>query len=206
MDLFLQCWGGAFYLLNKICFSVGERKNERKKRHFRIAGWVVYLLGVPAWVIILVLKDNWIAASIEAGAIPSMLFGLYNVVTNSRIPNRLFDRVTSFWTYFFILMGTGYSIVEYGGITSFSQYLEIGAMVGFLMGSYLLAKNRIYGWPFFMLMNASMGTLMLIQSKPILAIQQGVSLCFVVYGFFAAKKRNTHKQGGYRGQEPSALE
>jgi hypothetical protein len=35
-------------------------------------------------------------------------------------------------------------------------------------------------------MNGSMGTLMIIQNKPILAIQQAVSLCFVVYGFITA--------------------
>jgi len=199
MDLFLQFWGGAFYLLNKILFSLAERKKKREQRQFRIAGWIVYLLGVPAWVIILILKNNWIAASIEAGAIPSMFFGLYNVITNSRKPNRLFDRITSFFTYFFILLGTGYSIHEYGGITTFSQYLEIGTMIGFLMGSYLLAKNRIAGWPFFMLMNASMGTLMLIQAKPILAVQQGISLCFVVYGFISAKTGNLHLKGENHG-------
>jgi len=61
-------------------------------------------------------------------------------------------------------------------------------MIGFLLGSYLLAKNKTYGWLFFMLMNGSMGTLMIIQNKPILALQQTVSLCFVVYGFITAIK------------------
>jgi hypothetical protein len=42
-----------------------------------------------------------------------------------------------------------------------------------------------------MVMNASMGTLMLLQDKPILTLQQGISLCFVVYGFLiAARQRN----------------
>ena len=48
-----------------------------------------------------------------------------------------------------------------------------------------------------MIMNASMGTLMVIQNKPILAFQQAVSLCFVVYGFITAIKvsrgHNAHK-------------
>jgi|GEM_PF-6964096 len=47
---------------------------------------------------------------------------------------------------------------------------------------------KIAGWLFFMIMNGSMGTLMIIQNKPILAIQQAVSLCFVVYGFMTAIK------------------
>jgi len=96
--------------------------------------------------------------------------------------------VASFFTYAFIIFGTSYSIYDYHGITSISQCLEIGVMIGFLLGSYLLAKNKTYGWLFFMLMNGSMGTLMIIQSKPILAIQQAVSFCFVVYGFIIATK------------------
>ena len=49
---------------------------------------------------------------------------------------------------------------------------KIGVMIGFLLGSYLLAKNKTYGWLFFMIVNASMGTLMIIQNKPILAFQR----------------------------------
>ena len=42
--------------------------------------------------------------------------------------------------------------------------------------------DHIYPW------GSSMGTLMVIQNKPILAFQQAVSLCFVVYGFRTAIK------------------
>ena len=87
------------------------------------------------------------------------------------------------------MLGVGYSIKDYGGITSLSQVLEIGVTVGFLLGSYLLAKNNRFGWLFFMLMNGSMASLMLLQNKPLLAIQQIASLCFVIYGFYASKKR-----------------
>ncbi len=188
MDLILQIWGGSFYLINKICFAFAEGKERNRKRQLKIIGWVIYILGVPAWVIILIIKHDWIAASIEAGGIPTMLFGLFNVYKNSEKPNRFFDMVASFFTYAFIIFGTSYSIYEYYGITSISQFLEIGVMIGFLLGSYLLAKNKTYGWLFFMLMNGSMGTLMIIQSKPILGIQQAVSFCFVVYGFITATK------------------
>jgi len=51
--------------------------------------------------------------------------------------------------------------------------------------------DHIYPW------GSSMGTLMIIQNKPILAFQQAVSLCFVVYGFITAIKvgrgHNAHK-------------
>ena len=188
MDLVLQAWGGGFYLCNKIFFALAEGKAPRAKRRFRIWGWTVYILGVPAWVIILVGKHDWIAASIEAGGIPAMSFGLFNVYRNTAIPNKVFDFIASFATYLFLTLGVCYSLYDYGGITSISQLLELGVTFGFLIGSYLLAKNRLLGWPFFMLMNGSMGALMLIQHKPLLAVQQLVSLSFVVYGFSVALK------------------
>ncbi|CAG9296413.1 hypothetical protein [Celerinatantimonas diazotrophica] len=63
-----------------------------------------------------------------------------------------------------------------------TQVFEIGVMIGFLLGGYLLAKDNINGWFCFSLMNLSMRMLMLIQHKPILAIQQVVSLAFVLFG------------------------
>ena len=186
MDLVLQIWGGLFYLTNKICFALAEGKEKNRKRQLKIIGWTIYILGVPAWVAILIIKHDWIAASIEAGGVPAMLFGLFNVYKNSEKPNGFFDIIASFFSYAFLIFGTSYSLYDYGGITSISQLLEIGVMIGFLLGSYHLAKNKAYGWLFFMIMNGSMGTLMLIQNKPILAIQQAVSLCVVVYGFITA--------------------
>ena len=183
MDIIFQVWGGGFYLLNKIFFALAEGKKENIKRKLKIAGWMVYLLGVPAWVIILISKHDWIAASIETGGVPSMLFGLFNVYQNAESPNKILDIIVSIITYVFLVLGASYSLYDYGGITSASQVLEIGVMIGFLIGSYLLAKNNSYGWLFFMLMNGSMASLMLIQDKPLLSVQQLVSLCFVIYGF-----------------------
>lgn len=186
MDLALQIWGGGFYLTNKIFLALAEGKDESSKRKLRIIGWSVYLLGVPAWVIILIDKHDWIAASIEAGGIPAMLFGLYNVYRHDVKPNNSFDLVTLICTYTFLVCGVCYSLYDYGGLTSGIQILEIGIMIGFLGGSYLLAKKNLYGWIFFMLMNSSTATLMLIQDKPLLAIQQIISLGIVIYGFMAA--------------------
>ena len=188
MDIFLQLWAGLFYLLNKIFFSIAEKQHTQLKRTLRMISWSVYLLGVPAWTIILIGKSNWIAASIQLAGVPAMLLGLYNVINHTQKAKQQWDTLVSLLTYLFIIIGLGYSINEYGGIISLSQFLEIGTMTGFLLGGYLLAKDNHYGWPCFMLMNASMGTLMLIQDKPILAIQQGISLCFVMYGFLSVLK------------------
>ena len=188
MDIALQIWGGSFYLINKILFALAEGKKQKIKRNLKLSGWAIYIFGVPAWVIILLSEQNWIAASIEAGGVPSMFLGLYTVYQESNSPNRLFDKVASFFTYGSIALGVGYSLLDYGGFTSFSQFLEMGVMVGFLLWSYLLAKNNRTGWLFFMIMNGSMATLMLIQHKPLLVLQQIVSLSFVIYGFRASRK------------------
>ena len=105
MDIILQAWGGSFYLLNKIFFALAEGKKQKTKRQLRIAGWLIYILGVPAWVIILVSKYDWIAASIEAGGVPAMLFGLFTVYQNKGIPNKFFDLVASLFTYAFVVFG-----------------------------------------------------------------------------------------------------
>lgn len=186
MDLTLQVWGGGCYLLNKILFAVSEGKKQKIKRVLKLYGWGIYILGVPAWVIILVNKQNWIAASIEAGGVPSMFLGLYTVFKNTDVPNGTFDKIASIFTYGSLTLGVSYSLHENGGISSLSQILEFGVMVGFLLGSYLLAKNSRNGWLFFMLMNGSMASLMFIQSKPLLAMQQLVSLGFVIYGFIVS--------------------
>ena len=123
-----------------------------------------------------------------------MFLGLYTVYQNSKSPNSIFDKVASFFTYGSIALGVSYSLFDNGGITSFSQVLEMGVMVGFLLGSYLLAKNNRTGWLFFMLMNGSMASLMFIQNKPLLTAQQIVSLSFVIYGFRASRKTNSLKK------------
>ncbi len=195
MDILLQAWGGGFYLINKVLFALAEGKSAVVKRQYKLAGWMIYIAGVPAWVIILVSKKDWIAASIEAGGVPAMLFGLLNVYQNREKPNRVLDIIASVFTYSFLILGVSYSAYDHGGIHSLTQLLEIGVMIGFLLGSYLLAKNNLYGWLFFMLMNISMASLMLIQHKPLLTIQQLVSLCFVIYGFTVSYRSSKRKDG-----------
>jgi len=188
MSLVFQIWGGAFYLSNKILFALAQGRGEETKRRLLIAGWTVYILGVPAWIVILVLGRNWIAASIEAGGVPAMLFGLYNVYHRVKTPSRRGDLLAASFTYASLALGVGYSLWERGGLTSLSQFLEIGVMIGFLMGSYLLAKDNPRGWLFFMLMNGSMAALMLMQGNPILSVQQLISLTFVIYGYVTATR------------------
>jgi len=188
MDLFLQIWAGGFYLSNKVLFALSEGRKASIQKKMKAIGWTIYILGVPAWIIILLGKQDWIAASIEAGGIPAMLLGLYNTIQDNKKPNRLFNKVVSVCTYSSLVFGVSFSWYHHGGIHSVSQILEIFVMVGFLLGSYLLAKNNAKGWLFFMMMNIGMAVLMFLQDKNILMVQQLISLCFVVYGYRQATR------------------
>ncbi len=188
MELLLQIWGAGFYLLNKILFTVAETQAAHRKKMIKMGAWIIYILGVPAWVIILVGESNWIAASIEAGGIPAMLLGLYNTYHDNKRPNRLSNSLVLLMTYSAVAFGVIYSLITHGGISAFSQILEMGVMLGFLLGSYYMAKHSLKGWLFFMLMNISMAILMIIQEKPILFIQQFISLSIVAYGYYRVRK------------------
>lgn len=189
MDFLLQLWAASFYLANKAFFSLAESCADHHKRQLKIIGWLFYICGVPPWVVIMVAHNNWIAASIEAGGVPAMMLGLYNVLKGQPSQNRWLNGAVELFTYGFVAFGVGYSFYEYGGIQSLSQLLEMGVMIGFLLGGYWMAKGRMEGWLFFALMNVCMGSLCWIQDKPLLAVQQGVSLLFVIYGFVSAWRK-----------------
>lgn len=187
MDIFLQVWGGVYYLLSKIFLSHAE--GVKNCEQWLVRGWVAYLIGLPAWVIILVLKRNWMAAAIEAGGALAMLLGLVVAMKGFEHAPRLLEKSAKAFAYGLLLAGVAYSLYDFGGITALSQLLEIVVIAGFLIGTYLLAKRNPTGWLWFILMNASMGTLMAVQKKPILAVQQILSLCFVIRGFIRSKRQ-----------------
>lgn len=188
MNISLQIWAAASYLSNKILFAFAENKPEASKRTMKIWGWVVFIIGVPAWVIILISKNDWIAASMEAGGLPSMFLGLYNTIYDKQPAKKLWSHAVSLFTICALIGGIFFSLQHHGGLHSLSQFFEIGVVVGFLIGSYLMAKDNINGWLFFMLMNISAASLMLLHSNFILMVQQLVSLGFVIFGFLQARK------------------
>jgi hypothetical protein len=184
IDLFLQIWGGIGYLLAKILLAFAGGMNNGRKWY--IIGWISYLIGIPAWVILLISKNNWIVAAIELGSIPSMVLGLITAWNRDTQVNKLFDMAVKFFTVFMIISGISYSIYYFYGITTSSQILEILATVGFLLGSYLLAKNNPVGWLLSSLTCVCMGILMLLQDKTLLVFQQGISLVVVILGYIKA--------------------
>jgi hypothetical protein len=192
MELFLQCWGGAGYLFAKI-FIVRAEFLENEK-NCRLIGWIVYLLGLPAWVILLISRQNWIAAAIETAGVPAIVLGIVLTWKQSYIPNKNIDWSIRIFTFLMILLGVTFSIYTFNGIRTFSQLLEIIIIFGYLVSNYLLAKRNPYAWLMFMVGLISMSILMYIQDKPILCVQQLVSLIPVIIGFIKCMKKANEKK------------
>ncbi len=186
LNLLLQVWGGLFYLLNKVFFSRAERSvTEARKRQWRIWSWVVFLVGLPAWATIFVLERNWIAAALEFGGVPSMFMGLVIAIKGKGKGPKWLERIA----LIAIVIGLTYSLYDFGGLTTINQFLELGIVAGFLIGTYLLARQEPTGYLWFIFMNLSCAALMGIQNYPWLMLQQIVSLGFVIDAYRMQKKR-----------------
>jgi len=186
----LQWLGGGFYLLNKIFLSWSEhaklRSDARRARQWRILSWIVYLAGLPPWVIIFVRKHNWIAAALEAGGAPAMTLGLVTAIRGTaKNPPRWLDR----FALLCIPVGFAYSLYDFGELTAVSQWLEIALVLGFLVGTYLLARERASGYLWYVLMHVSCGWLMYRQGFPWLAAQQAASLIFIVDAYAVTRRK-----------------
>jgi hypothetical protein len=181
MDLMLQVLGGGFYLLNKIFLWQSERSRRQGHKdagqRWRIAAWAVYLLGLPPWIIIFIGWRNWIAASVEASGAPSMVLGLVIAIRGVKAePPRWLDH----FALACIPLGFLYSLWDFGGFRTLNQWLETALVVGYLVGTYELAKERARGYLWFVLMHIACGWLMWIQGYPWLLAQQIVSLVFII--------------------------
>jgi hypothetical protein len=186
----LQWLGGAFYLLNKIFLSLSEHAYNHddriRARQWRIVSWLVYLIGLSPWVILFILKHNWIAASVEASGAPAMLLGLVLAWRGST------NKPPSFLNYLAIIcipLGFIYSLYDFGGLNTLNQWLEIGLVLGFLVGTYQLAKERASGYLWYILMHLCCAYLMWVQDYPWLSVQQVVSLVFIVDAYQVTQKR-----------------
>jgi len=70
-----------------------------------------------------------------------------------------------------------------------NQFLELGIAAGFLMGTYMMAKNKAQGYFWLMLGNVSCASLMGIEGYRVLMTQQMVSLIFVTDAYLVRVRR-----------------
>ena len=117
-----------------------------------------------------------------------MLLGLVTALrgTTKNTPRRL-----DLLAIVCIPLGFAYSLYDFGGLNTINQWLEIGLVVGFLVGTYLLAKERASGYLWYVLMHVTCGWLMWIQGYPWLFLQQVASLGFIVYAYVVTQIRKT---------------
>ena len=181
MELFLQLWGGICYFLSKV--FIVRSLFIQNDRNWRLLGWIIYLLGLPAWVILLISRQNWIASAIETAGLPAIILGIVLTWKQTSSPNKYVDWSIRIFTFFMIILGTFYSIYTFNGLRNISQILEIFIIFGYLVSNYLLAKKNPYAWLMFMVGLISMSTLMYIQGNIILCIQQIISMIPILIGF-----------------------
>jgi len=194
IDISLQIWGGLFYLLNKVFYSQAERsKTLDIRKIWRIRSWIVYLTGLPAWVVVFISEHNWIAAGVESGGAPAMLIGLIIALRGHGAEPKWLDSIAKLS----VLVGFASSVHEFGGIKHLGQFIELGITAGFLMGTYMMAKDKAQGYLWLMLGNVSCASLMGIEGFYILMTQQLVSLGFVTDAFLVRRKKNISEPNAF---------
>ena len=143
-------------MFDKVCFSQAERSRKRKNRRiWLIRSWIVYLAGLPAWVIVFISDCNWIAAGVESGGEPAMLGGLIIALRDHGTAPNWLDSISKVGVF----IGLTLSVYEFGGLTTTNQFLELGIAAGVLFGNYLMAKNNVHGYIWQMIGNFSCASL-----------------------------------------------
>ncbi len=128
------------------------------------------------------------ALSVEAGGSTAMVLGIVVATRGLERTPRWLDHIALASA----VIGIFYSLYDFGGITTLSQMLEIGTVSGFLIGTYLLAKERPVGYLWYMIMNIATGCLMFIQDYPVMAAQQVLSLGFIADAYLTHRRKKKH--------------
>lgn len=185
MLIFMQIWGGIFYLLNKVFLSIAERKElsaPTQKSIWRIWSWGIYILGVPPWFILFVIDRKWIAAALELGGLPGMVLGFIIAMhPEHKEPGWLKHIAIGS-----IIIGLSYSVYDFEGIHTWSQWTEIIMIAGFLIGTYQLARKKISGYIWYILMH--LACIYLMNTFPWLIFQQIISIAFVLDAYQTKRK------------------
>lgn len=191
----LQIWGGAGYFLARfLLFRAEFVKNDRA---LRLAGWIIYLLALPAWAVLLAGSKNWIACAIEIAVIPVILLGIVCAARQNYRPNRIIDRIIKLFACVMITAGIACSVYTFKGVKTVSQILELTLIFGYLAGNYLLAQRNPFAYLMFMLRPVCMGLLMYVEAKPLLSLQQAISLAPALLSFIRVMKKT-------KGKKPAA--
>ena len=145
----------------------------------------MYLIGLPAWIILLIPERNWMVVFVEAGGAPAMFLGLLIALRGEDKTPKSLDYIARIAA----VVGIAISLYDFGGLTTWNQVLELGVTIGFLVGTYLLATKKPAGYVWYLLMNGTCAALMWREDFPWLAVQQVASLGFIIDAYLVEKKK-----------------
>lgn len=133
----------------------------------------------------LLIKQNFIFSALEASALPLMILGL--TLASMRVEKDQIDkklRKLDPVVYTLIGAGLGYSFRYFGGFVTTHQWLEITASAGFLIGTYLQAKDHTAQYAAYLVMNIATAVLFFRQDLLWFGIQQIVSIVFILDAYW----------------------
>jgi len=136
-------------------------------------------------------NNNWAFLITESAGGVSMVLGIVIAIQGNKETS--LSRGLDWFAIASGLFGIGYSLYYFGGIQTTNQVFEFIGIFGFLIGTYMLAKKKIKGYLWFILMNIATGILMGIQGDFGLTLQQAISIWFVRSAYLHAKKKQRLK-------------
>ncbi len=188
LDTVLQIAGGSFYLLAKVGFFFSELPRLKlKKDRLMLLAWLSYCLGLPFIIVLFAVSRNWIAVFLEAAAGPAMILG---VINSWKSQSRSYEWIDWF-VRLMIPLGVALSFVDNHGIRTINQVLEIAMVIGFLAGTWFLARRHNTGYLWFLLMNGSCALLMYRQHRTVMVVQQIISALFVLGAYIGSRSGQT---------------
>lgn len=190
-----EAWGALFFLANKIFFSAKEHaRDPLQKTKWSAWSWSLYLVGLGPVVWMLAVKNDWMATWVEVGGGPAMVVGLIRAIRKLKGLEDLFW-LKKFETWMYKLayactaLGVIASLWYYHGLEHLTQLYELGLSIGFLIGTLALVDDRRSGYLWYVLMHVSTSALCFTQHYQFFAVQQIISLGFVIDAYLVRGRR-----------------
>ncbi len=199
--LVLEILGSLMFLFHKTILFLCERKEHQLAKngtqHFhagwRFIAWQGFLIGLPAWLIIFVMKENWIALSVEGLGLLSVFLCMYGLWHHGKYEQShqvaTWDRRLFWASVVSAIIGLSISLWHIGVFTRFTQAVEVSLVGAYLAGTILLSRKNALGYLCYAVMNGSNLVLMGLQDRYIMAGQQGISAAIMIATFFFALRK-----------------
>lgn len=188
-------WVGAIgYLLQKCSLTgreIARGKSEKWFKWIDVAGWGSYVAGLIPIVIYLAILDYWIAAALELGGAPIMVRGFILAIRGQNKPRpRFLDVIAIVCT----VLGIAFSAYRLGTLGTFSQFLELLMVTGFLVGTFQHGDQKVSGYFWYYLMFVSCGWMFYLKHDMMMFWQQVISAIVVTPGVILLHLHRRHER------------